>query len=174
MPGIVVLKSKNMTTVLPSCQVTPIDQADLNVILRMWSELTRDLHRHDTQPFGEPTPQRFEMLEQILKNSFANEKAEIFKACDANGQCLGTISVVLNIQQGFSRPDSGVIFNLWVDPEQRRNGIGSLLVAKTKLWLKGQGISSVQAGWNPNNKSADRFWTQQGFCAFELLASAPL
>lgn len=154
--------------------VMPAEASDLKVLLGMWSDLTRYLYPSDAQPFGELTPQRFQMLKTLLDNTFENTQAAIFKAVDSAGNLMGTIAVVLNQQLGFSCPDSGIIFNLWVLPEQRHGGVGQALVSEAKTWLADNGAKSVQVGWNPQNRSADHFWTKQGFKAFEILASSSL
>jgi len=146
---------------------------DRNNILEMWKSLTLNLPQHHFKPFGDPVlPERIGMLTDMLDNALSSSTAAVFKI--HNQCCCGTIAAVLNQQTGFSLHNSGVLFNLWIEPEFRRRGYATALVKHAKTWLQQQGAESVQVGWHPDNNAADQFWKQQGFKGYEIIGVSPI
>ncbi len=146
---------------------------DQNQILKMWKALTLDLPQHHFKPFGDPViSERVDLLSEMFGNSLASPSAVVFKI--KIDRCIGTISAVLNQQSGFTLSNSGVIYNLWVEPEFRRKGYATDLVECAKTWLKEQGASSAQVGWHPDNLAADTFWKKLGFRNYEVIAASPI
>lgn len=142
---------------------------DRTVLLQHWQQLAVYLPEQHSQPFGQLVPEeRFSMLENTLDDTLRAKHAQIFLAEEAN-QILGSVSLVLNQQIGYSQPDSGVIFNLWVEAEFRNNGVGTELVRQGCDWLRSQKADSVQAGWQPSNLTAHGFWQKLGFIPYELI-----
>ncbi|WP_286238926.1 GNAT family N-acetyltransferase [Neptuniibacter halophilus] len=146
---------------------------DIPRVLEHWCQLNRELPAHHFQPFGTPLEEgQRERLQHTLQQCAARDDAVILLA-SAGGK-LGSIAVILNQHTGFSKPHSGVIFNLWIEPEYRRRGLGSELVAAASDWLRAQGATSAQVGWHPDNRAADLFWKQLGFRNYEVIAAKPL
>lgn len=147
--------------------------ADQDEILKMWEALTLDLPQHHFKPFGSPVlSERSGLLSDMFSNSLASPSAVVFKL--HNDRAIGTISAVLNLQSGFTQSNSGVIYNLWVEPEFRRLGYAVDLVESAKSWLKQKGASSAQVGWHPDNIAADNFWRKLGFRNYEVIAAISL
>ncbi len=146
-------------------------EPDLDQVLAYWCQLAQT--DHPFQPFGQPLVSGLgARLKAVLDGCFRRDDAAIFVA--HNGQLCGSVAVILNTHDGFSRPSSGVIFNLWVEAVERRKGLGSLLVASAESWLRSEGATSAQAGWHPNNHAADRFWRQRGYQNYELIGAIDL
>ncbi|WP_415891072.1 GNAT family N-acetyltransferase [Neptuniibacter sp. SY11_33] len=140
-------------------------------VLKQWQQLTSYLPIHHAKPFGLPVPEYLEkQLLHTLEQCIERDDAMIFIA--EGDKLFGTIAAILNQQTAYTQPNSSVLFNLWVEPDQRRKGIGQALVAEAKSWLKAQGVTSVQAGWHPGNPEADRFWLKQGFSPYETIGAA--
>ncbi|MGA1975276.1 MAG: GNAT family N-acetyltransferase [Conexivisphaerales archaeon] len=55
------------------------------------------------------------------------------------------------------------IFLLVVNPERRRRGVGSALVADTLNRLADEGVEYVELMTSLENESAQSFWMRQGF-----------
>lgn len=145
--------------------------AQLDAVLNQWKQLTSYLPSHHALPFGLPVPEYLEhQLKHTLEQCLERDDTQVFIA-EGDG-ILGTISVILNQQTAYTQPNSSVLFNLWVETDQRRKGVGQALVAEAKQWLKAQGVTSVQAGWHPGNPDADRFWSKQGFSPYETIGAA--
>lgn len=142
-------------------------------LLAMWQELTAYLPRHHSQPFGIASPDYLQQqLSQTLDSCIERDDAQVFIA--STTELVGTVAAILNPQKGYSEPSSSVIFNLWVKPESRNQGVAQALLSVAKNWLKEQNVTSVQAGWHPQNSAAERFWKQQGFGAYETIGALKL
>ena len=153
--------------------VAEAQAGDQDQILKMWEALTLDLPQHHFKPFGEPViSERADLLSEMFTNSLASQSAVVLKL--QGERCVGTVSTVLNQQSGFTQSNSGVIYNLWVEPEFRRKGYATELVECAKTWLKEQGASSAQVGWHLDNVAADKFWKKLGFRNYEVIAASPL
>lgn len=156
-----------------SVTIEEVRAEDKELILHMWESLTMDLPQHHFKPFGDPIlPKRSGLLSDMFNNSVASPTATIFKI--ESDCCIGTIAAVLNQQTGFTEQNSGVIYNLWIEPEYRRSGFATALVEHAKQWLKVQGANSAQVGWHPDNIAADTFWKKLGFRNYEVIAASPL
>jgi len=153
------------------CHIRVAGAEHLDIVLKQWQQLTSYLPIHHAKPFGLPVPEYLEQqLQHTLEQCMERDDAEVFIAEGEN--ICGTIAVILNQQSAYTQPNSSVLFNLWVEPDQRRRGIGQALVEQAKGWLKAQGVTSVQAGWHPGNPEADRFWLKQGFAPYETIGAA--
>ena len=149
--------------------------ADLDFIVHCWQKLTLELPQHHAQPFGIPLESYLDQdLRVTAEQCLKRDDAQIWILKSDGNELLGSMAAILSSQSGFSQPNSGVLFNLWLIPEARGKGYGEILVLKAKEWLRFQGATSVQAGWHPSNLSADRFWTKQGFQAYETIAASML
>ena len=152
-------------------QATLEDEAKL---LEHWVSLTTFLPQQHLCPFGTVDIEaRTLQLQSALKNTLETPKATIF-VCQVDQLVIGSLATVLNQQEGYEHPNSSVLFNLWVDEEQRREGLASLLVDSACTWLAQQGVTSVQAGWHPDNIAADAFWKKQGFQNYEVISARKL
>ncbi|WP_415903865.1 GNAT family N-acetyltransferase [Neptuniibacter sp. QD48_55] len=154
-----------------SFQISVAGPDRIDVVLKQWQQLTSYLPIHHAKPFGLPIPEHLEnQLRHTLEQCIERDDAMVFIA--EGDKVCGTIAVILNQQTGYTQPNSSVLFNLWVEPDLRRKGIGQALVVEAKQWLKAQGVTSVQAGWHPGNPEADDFWLKQGFSPYETIGSA--
>ena len=64
----------------------------------------------------------------------------------------------------------GIIYNLWVEPNQRRKGIAQSLVQQVEEVLQQQGAKSLQVAWR-QDKTAEQFWQKLGYLAVETIAA---
>lgn len=158
----------------PSYEIKTSSIGEQEQVLGMWVHLTHELHEHHYQPFGAPEQERFQILAEVLRNTYDSNRAVIFVAHNSKSEFLGTVAVVLNEQTGFCEPHSGVIFNLWVQQSARKKGVGLNLVKAAQAWLQEKGATTVQVGWHPDNVAADTFWKKLGFRLYEQVAAVKL
>lgn len=157
------------------CHISIASKQDLDQVVQCWKHLTIELPRHHIQPFGKRLHEHLDQeLRPTAEQCIERDDAQVWILKSNKDRLLGTVSVVRNTQIGYSQPNSGVIFNLWVFPDARGLGHGQILVAEAKKWLRSQGATSIQAGWHPGNTQADRFWRKQGFEAYETIAASKL
>jgi ribosomal protein S18 acetylase RimI-like enzyme len=55
------------------------------------------------------------------------------------------------------------MFAVWVDPEQRRGGIGLALIEYAKSWAQSRGVSTLKVGVFDDNLAALRLYKAAGF-----------
>lgn len=55
------------------------------------------------------------------------------------------------------------LWGMWVDPAQRRGGVGAELVAAVEEWARRQGARSVRLGVIEGVAAAERFYRRLGF-----------
>ena len=146
--------------------------ADFDQLLPIWQGLSQELPSHHFTPFGQPDPDKLcEQLSATLQGCLSREDARVMIALDSNQRIIATLSIILNKQSVYERPDSAVLFNLWVSETLRRNGIATEMLHVAKKWLKANDVTSVQAGWHPQNQAADRFWQSHGFSSYETIGA---
>lgn len=84
----------------------------------------------------------------------------------ATGDVLVLVAVAEDVV-GFSHsiidPPVGTVLRLYVDPDRRREGIGSRLLERTRRELAGRGIDHVQAMVLAANDPGTEFYRADGF-----------
>lgn len=68
----------------------------------------------------------------------------------------------------------GMIFDLAVQPQARRLGVGRALVDAAFAWFDARGLSHVQVNFSTCNPSASAFWPALGFQPFLCEAYRPV
>lgn len=68
----------------------------------------------------------------------------------------------------------GMIFDLVVQPDLRRAGIGRALVDAAMDWFEERGLEHVQVNFSTLNPSAAQFWPAMGFAPFLCEAYRPV
>lgn len=68
----------------------------------------------------------------------------------------------------------GMIFDLAVQPDQRRAGIGRALVEQALEHFRERGMAYAQVNFDPNNPAAAGFWPRLGFETLLCEAYRPL
>jgi len=86
-----------------------------------------------------------------------------------NADAVGCISGHL-----YDKPESinspvGIVYNLWVEPEVRRQGLASLLAQEAESRLRELGARSFQVAWR-EDPTAENFWRKRGYQAYETMA----
>ncbi|CAN5850964.1 hypothetical protein BH23CHL8_BH23CHL8_10440 [soil metagenome] len=67
------------------------------------------------------------------------------------------------IQGRRRRPDTLLVFSMWVDPGQRGSGVGRRLVETIESWGLGWGATNTLLWVYENNVEAVRFYERLGF-----------
>jgi GNAT superfamily N-acetyltransferase len=89
-----------------------------------------------------------ERIADLTRQSLGRDPLPFSLVAHADGQFLGTVSVVLSDEA--ARPDySPWIAALWVDPQDRRRGIGGALVAEAVLRTAALGIPRLYLACRP-------------------------
>jgi|GEM_PF-3668931 len=103
--------------------------------------------------------QDLEGLEKLLKR----ENARIYKACDTHGKMAGFIIVLLAFEHTVTGEFQADINEIYVLPEKRRQGIGSLLLAKAEKFIHSKGLNYSSLELLSDNKAAISFFQKHGY-----------
>lgn len=144
-------------------------EADYPSLLAMWTALTYELPKEHSKPFGLPDQSLCgDLLANVLSDTLSFDNARIYVA--EGKQVIATLAVVLNEQKGYLKPNSAVIYNLWVNEDNRRQGVATALLEQAEAWLATQQVTSAQVGHHPDSR-AHAFWKSHGYTPYELIAA---
>jgi GNAT superfamily N-acetyltransferase len=62
----------------------------------------------------------------------------------------------------FQRPDLAVLWDIRVDPDHRRSGVGTQLLARAAAWARARGYGQLGIETDSSNVGACRFYAKQG------------
>ena len=137
-------------------------------------------------PFWELSPQ-FDCL-SFLQTKLSNPHERLFVA-ERNAQLLGYILVRViqaphhrfprNIFRHFFSerstlafirpPNTGSIEDCYVEPQSRRQRVGSALLKQGLGWLEAQGVRHIELAVSAGNGDGIAFWERQGFVSSRFL-----
>jgi GNAT superfamily N-acetyltransferase len=90
----------------------------------------------------------------------------IFLASHEDGTPLGGAAVALETPvyplDRFQREDMAVLWDIRVDPDHRRSGIGTRLLALAASWARDEGYGQLGIETDSSNVAACRFYARQG------------
>jgi GNAT superfamily N-acetyltransferase len=109
--------------------------------------------------------------------SYLEDPSKVFFVASRDGELLG----FANCQLGFS-PQHPMfvervfvaVDNIFVLPEERRQGIGKALMEKIRAWGKRKGASEMRLSLYTQNDEGLHFYRQLGFADYKLTLQAPL
>lgn len=119
-------------------------EEDRKGVLAIWQSVF-----NDNQPHNEP--------ERSLNAKLAMNDRLLFVAEHAD-QVIGTVMAGYDGHRGW-------IYALCVDPDHRREGIGSALMQAAALGLKAQGCVKVNLQIRSGNEAVQKFYQKLGFSA---------
>lgn len=90
----------------------------------------------------------------------------IFLATDEEDSPVGGATVAVGAPvyplDRFQRPDLAVLWDIRVDPDRRRSGIGTELLAHAAAWARARGCGQLGIETDSSNVTACRFYARQG------------
>ena len=90
----------------------------------------------------------------------------IFLATDEGGIPIGGAAVAVDAwvypMDRFQRPDLAVLWDIRVDPDHRRLGIGGRLLSRAATWARERGYGQLGIETDSSNVGACRFYAKQG------------
>jgi L-amino acid N-acyltransferase YncA len=89
----------------------------------------------------------------------------VAEAEDGRGLAGCAMGTVVN-NEPFTVPDYGYVNCLYVREGHRGSGVGSSLFAGVCDWLRGEGVSVIQADVSARDRASLRFWSARGFERF--------
>ncbi len=137
--------------------------ADLPAIGRLGALLVRLHHEFDPQRFIAPLPRTEEGYASFLGRQLANDDVVVLVA-EREGQVLGyTYAGVEGYDYMALRGPAGALYDIVVDPAERGQGVGGLLLRATLAELAARGVPRVVLSTAVQNESAQRLFAGAGF-----------
>jgi ribosomal protein S18 acetylase RimI-like enzyme len=140
----------------------------------MWQQIDQAASQ---RPFGGDTDAKQARATEFIEHAIKSPNAILLVACKNNAQhkkIVGTITGHLYERPAVKLSSVGVIYSLWVNAEDRRQGVGQLLLTSIEQRLVTLGAQALQVGWDTDNKQAGAWWQKRGFKGYEMIASKNL
>jgi ribosomal protein S18 acetylase RimI-like enzyme len=130
---------------------------DADVVADLWVELARDQRTYDSYLLAGPNRQtiRESIVQRIV--------AEDLLVAERAGPVVGF--VMFTVERGRYEQDgtTGVVENLYVDPDTRREGIGTDLLAAAERRLDEAGATRITLEAMADNDAARAFYAEHGY-----------
>ncbi len=91
-------------------------------------------------------------------------QGERFVAEDEAGRFLGYI-IVGELRPFFSPHVVGFVYDIWVAPEHRRDGVGRFLLMEAERWAKARGYRKIKLEVAEPNRPARGLYEKEGYAA---------
>lgn len=137
--------------------------ADLPTVGRLGALLVKTHHDFDQKRFIAATPQTPAGYASFLGSQLEEPKIVVLVALQGE-QVIGyTYAGVEGRDYMSLRGPAGVLYDIVVDPERRRNGVGRLLLDATVAELRSLGAPQVVLSTAEQNAAAQRLFASAGF-----------
>jgi len=147
----------------PAFPIRPAAPGDVQAIGRLGALLVRLHHDLDPQRFLAASPQTAEMYGSYLGTQLAKPDIVILVA-ERESEVVGyTYAGLEGTDYMALRGPAGAIYDLVVDPDHRRQGIGGALLDATIAALEAKGAPRVVLSTAEKNESAQRLFARAGF-----------
>lgn len=141
----------------------PARADDLSVIGRLGALLVAEHHDFDAERFLAPTPDTAKRYGQFLLSQA--DRPDAFVLVAERDQAV--VGYAFGAIEGFNymalRGPAGALYDLVVDPEHRRQGIGSALLEAALAALAALGAPRVVLSTADKNEGAQALFARAGF-----------
>ncbi|BFM05910.1 hypothetical protein GCM10025791_21660 [Halioxenophilus aromaticivorans] len=146
--------------------ITRAKNSDRRQLIRYWEQLDLSLPEN---PFGASPSGKKKFYAQLARQLTKMDHG--FALIGWHGkQAAGTICAHLYDKIESTYSPVGIIYNLWIDPQFRRQGLASQLATAAEEYLHEIGARSFQVAWR-NDPTAEYFWNSRGYAAYETLGA---
>ncbi len=143
--------------------IRPATQADIPALGRLGALLVEAHHEFDAQRFIAPEPGMAGEYGGFLASQLG-QKGMIVLVAEEAGAVVGYTYAGLEGSDWLTlRGPAGVIYDLMVDPEHRRQGVGRRLLSETIAALANLGAPQVQLSTAEPNATAQQLFASIGF-----------
>lgn len=147
----------------PAVHIRPATPKDVPTIGRLGALLVREHHDFDPQRFIAATAQTEKGYGSFLGTQLEEPNIVILVA-ERDGEVIGyTYSGVEGTDYMSLRGPAGVMYDIVVDPDHRKQGVGRMLVDATLEALKKKGAPRVVLSTAERNAAAQRLFDRVGF-----------
>lgn len=143
--------------------IRPATKADTPALGRLGALLVEVHHQFDPDRFIAPSSGTARGYGSFLSSQIGREGMVVL-AADEGGVVVGYTYAGLEGKDWLTlRGPAGVIYDLMVDPEHRRQGLGRRLLTETIAALEGLGAPQVQLSTATPNATARTLFESAGF-----------
>ena len=147
----------------PDVTIRPAARADLPALGRLGALLVRTHHDFDPLRFIAATPRTEHGYASYLGTQLGEPDVVILVAEEA-GEVIGyTYAGVEGNDYMALRGPAGVLYDIVVDPDRRRSGVGRMLLDATLAELRSRGAPRVVLSTAERNEAAQRLFARAGF-----------
>ncbi|MFB6136700.1 MAG: GNAT family N-acetyltransferase [Halobacteriaceae archaeon] len=141
---------------------------DVDAMTRLWVDLVDDQRRHGAHLYAEPNRETARGF--VSQYVYADQLA----VARADDRVVGF--VMFHVETGAYDQDCsrGVVDNVFVDPEYRNGGVGSLLLDAAESSLSDAGADVVSLSVLASNEAARRLYEAHGYEPHRLEMEKPI
>lgn len=130
-------------------------------VVECWKELM-DFHR-ERDPFYTRSHDGHDKFEKYVRESMDSQNSQVLVVLDGEEVVACSISNVSHHPPVFERTTYGLISDMVVKSDYRRQGIGKRLLDEIRKWFSQQGITRIELRVSARNEVAYSFWNRHGF-----------
>jgi ribosomal protein S18 acetylase RimI-like enzyme len=138
-------------------------RADLPTIGRLGALLVKTHHDFDQKRFIAATPQTERGYGSFLGTQLEQPHVVVLVAEEDERVIAYTYAGVEDVDWMSLRGPAGVLYDIVVDPDRRRRGVGRLLLDATMAQLESLGARQVVLSTAERNEHAQRLFASAGF-----------
>lgn len=143
--------------------IRPARQGDLGALGRLGAFLVAEHHDFDPKRFIAPAPNTPELYGGFLESQAGREDRFVLVA-EQEGEVVGYVFAGLEgADYMVLRGPAGSVYDLVVDPDHRRQGIGGMLLDAALQELAERGAPRAVLSTAEKNKDAQRLFERTGF-----------
>lgn len=147
----------------PTAVIRQATQKDLTAVGKLGALLVRTHYDFDPKRFLPESPQTALLYGAFLGTQLTEPNIIVLVA-ERGGDVIGyTYSGVEGNDYMALRGPAGVLYDIVVDPDHRRNGVGQMLLDATLKALKAKGAPRVVLSTADRNAAAQRLFERAGF-----------
>lgn len=147
-----------------SIEVRELENKDIGQVVDMWYELAT-MHEEAMNGYDLAEDPK-DAWAEFIRNS-REKKNMVTLIAEENDDVLGFVNVVIKKRAPFfAERRAGNILDLFVKEEERRKGVGTMLVKRAENWIKGQGVKLANMTVATVNEGAKGFWDGMGYEAY--------
>jgi ribosomal protein S18 acetylase RimI-like enzyme len=148
----------------PPVHVRPAESPDVPGLVPLLLRLKRLNEEFD--PLLKVRDDAAERAEELLAHEIANPSSLVLAVEGTGpdrGRLVGVVRASLRERPFYTPSTEGVIWDIYLLPIYRRQGVGEYLLEETARRLKEKGAGLVTAEFPNRNEIATRFYAKRGF-----------
>lgn len=142
-------------------RIDPADVGDADILAEMWVDLASEQRAYGThlRPDANRSRIREDLLRRIITGNVFVARGDV----EGSGGIAGFVSFGVQTRSYEQDHERGVIYNLFVRPGYRDQGIGHDLVAAAEEAMVADGVEVVSLEAMADNHDARRFYQRHGY-----------